>query len=112
MTTTTINASASERMFRAATLTALLIAIAALTLALVNRPGHAVATGAALSTVQESSMAGLVPGGSVYENQVPSAPVTSMAALVPGGSVYGSQVPNASGADSPRDHVRSVSTHR
>ena len=93
MTTTTINASGSERMFRAATVLALLIAIAALTLAFFNRPGHSVATGTSVSTAQVKSMAGLVPGGSVYANQVPAGQPKAMPALLPGGSVYTSQVP-------------------
>jgi hypothetical protein len=93
MTTTTINASGSERMFRAATVVALLIAIAALTLAFLNRPGHVTASGASASVAQEKSVAGLVPGGSVYENQVPASQPKSVTALLPGGSVYKSQVP-------------------
>lgn len=110
MTTTTINAAGSERLFRTATVLALLIAIAALTLALINRPGRTVATGAALPATQAKSVAPLTPGGSVYNNQVPATPATSMAALAPGGSVYNNQVPGSSAVDgdSPREHVRQV----
>ena len=77
MTTATIDTSGSERMFRAATVLALLIAVAALTLALLNRPSSIGRTGAvavtAVPATRATSMAALVPGGSVYNNQVPSA---------------------------------------
>ena len=75
MTTTTVNAAGSERMFRAATVLAMLIAVAALTVALLNRPGVIARTGAVSVTpvpaTRVTSMSGLVPGGSVYKNQVP-----------------------------------------
>ena len=95
MTTTTIHASGSERMFRAATVVALLIAVAALTLSLVDRPGVTVATGVSgtSTATQAKSMAGLVPGGSVYNDQVPVWHAVPLAALLPGGSVYDGQVP-------------------
>lgn len=44
--------------------------------------------------VNVHDLSAYAPGGSVYEQQVPSAPqVTDRSAYVPGGSVFGEQVP-------------------
>jgi hypothetical protein len=54
----------------------------------------AVVPGSALANAMQVRDA-YVPGGSVYDSQVPAAAVSGLAAYVPGGSVYDSQVPAA-----------------
>jgi hypothetical protein len=78
-----------------------LIALAALTatVAAWQLGAFTGATSAArVGTVADSSAANL-PGGSIYEQQVPKAASDPLVANLPGGSVYEQQVPKAAGTD-------------
>ena len=77
MTTTTISPTRYDRMAKAAAFVALVIAFAALILALADRPFVTTAAagdraaGQPHATAQVASQAALVPGGSLYDDQVP-----------------------------------------
>ena len=99
VSTTTATDQSDERHTSPQALIVALIALAALTLAVVTWQLTATTnTTAPVNVVPESAadqMAPYRPGGSVYQQQVPAAAADQLAPYRPGGSVYQQQVPKA-----------------
>ena len=99
LSTPTASVRADERRTLPRALIVALIALAALTIAVVTwQLTSSANTSAPVSQVPKAAAdpwAASRPGGSVYQQQVPKAATDQLAPYRPGGSVYQQQVPTA-----------------